>query len=359
MGLGPQRASTASQAVLEPTTEGGSAAAWGSRPAGAGRKGRKRPRPLTPRGSGSGDPPAAPRLRPLTVRFHGARRKGFRGHCGGRSCFAATRPQPRGLRDPFIKPHCVIKYFIGKKSLSSQERGRSPRDVGDPASGQSRRASARLAGLGGPARAAGPPTAGAGVCRGVRTRGPPEAGWGVRDRSGACVRGAPGRPGNARGLRWAAGSVSFLAWPLTVRLQGNNDAFRKQTARPQKGLLTASSPRRGSSTARGSWVGALSAQSSRPLSMVSPGASAGLSASFARSCSVSCSLVGMEFFLGRPLGLVGDSRPPPCSTCARKRRRGGELGPRGRTPRPVPRQGLLGTARPSRAAPGLEEMAAI
>lgn len=58
------------------------------------------------------------------------------------------------------------------------------------------------------------------------------------------------------------------------------------------------------------------AQSSRPLSLASPGASAGFSASLARSCSVSCSLVGMEFFLGRPLGLVGDSRPPPCSTCA-------------------------------------------
>lgn len=42
------------------------------------------------------------------------------------------------------------------------------------------------------------------------------------------------------------------------------------------------------------------------------------SASRARSCSVSCSLVGMEFFFGRPLGLVGDSRPPPCKTCKKK-----------------------------------------
>lgn len=42
--------------------------------------------------------------------------------------------------------------------------------------------------------------------------------------------------------------------------------------------------------------------------------SACFSASLARSCSVSCSLVGMEFFFGRPLGLVGDSRPPPCNT---------------------------------------------
>ncbi len=32
------------------------------------------------------------------------------------------------------------------------------------------------------------------------------------------------------------------------------------------------------------------------------------------SCSDSCSLVGMEFFFGRPLGLVGDSSPPPCNT---------------------------------------------
>lgn len=58
------------------------------------------------------------------------------------------------------------------------------------------------------------------------------------------------------------------------------------------------------------------AQSSWPLSLASLGPSAGFSASLARSCSVSCSLVGMEFFLGLPLGLVGDSRPPPCSTCA-------------------------------------------
>lgn len=34
------------------------------------------------------------------------------------------------------------------------------------------------------------------------------------------------------------------------------------------------------------------------------------------SCSESCSLVGMEFFFGRPFGLVGDSSPPPCKTCA-------------------------------------------
>lgn len=34
-----------------------------------------------------------------------------------------------------------------------------------------------------------------------------------------------------------------------------------------------------------------------------------------RSCSESCSLLGMEFFFGRPFGLVGDSRPPPCNTC--------------------------------------------
>lgn len=33
------------------------------------------------------------------------------------------------------------------------------------------------------------------------------------------------------------------------------------------------------------------------------------------SCSESCSLLGMEFFFGRPFGLVGDSRPPPCNTC--------------------------------------------
>lgn len=33
-----------------------------------------------------------------------------------------------------------------------------------------------------------------------------------------------------------------------------------------------------------------------------------------RSCSESCSLLGMEFFFGRPLGFVGDSRPPPCRT---------------------------------------------
>jgi hypothetical protein len=33
------------------------------------------------------------------------------------------------------------------------------------------------------------------------------------------------------------------------------------------------------------------------------------------SCSESCSLDGMEFFLGRPFGLVGDSNPPPCRTC--------------------------------------------
>lgn len=33
------------------------------------------------------------------------------------------------------------------------------------------------------------------------------------------------------------------------------------------------------------------------------------------SCSEACSQLGIEFFLGRPLGLVGDSRPPPCSTC--------------------------------------------
>lgn len=58
------------------------------------------------------------------------------------------------------------------------------------------------------------------------------------------------------------------------------------------------------------------AQSSQFRSLGSPGVSAGFSASLARSCSVSCSLVGMEFFLGRPLGLVGDSRPPPCSTCS-------------------------------------------
>lgn len=57
------------------------------------------------------------------------------------------------------------------------------------------------------------------------------------------------------------------------------------------------------------------AQSSQFRSLGSLGNSAVFSASLARSCSVSCSLVGMEFFLGRPLGLVGDSRPPPCSTC--------------------------------------------
>lgn len=38
------------------------------------------------------------------------------------------------------------------------------------------------------------------------------------------------------------------------------------------------------------------------------------SASRVLSCSDSCSLLGMEFFFGRPLGLVGDSSPPPCNT---------------------------------------------
>lgn len=32
------------------------------------------------------------------------------------------------------------------------------------------------------------------------------------------------------------------------------------------------------------------------------------------SCSESCSPEGMEFFFGRPFGLVGDSSPPPCNT---------------------------------------------
>lgn len=56
----------------------------------------------------------------------------------------------------------------------------------------------------------------------------------------------------------------------------------------------------------------------------------GFSASRARSCSDSCSLLGIEFFFGRPLGLVGDSRPPPCSTCGagRGRRKGTARGNR-------------------------------
>lgn len=59
-----------------------------------------------------------------------------------------------------------------------------------------------------------------------------------------------------------------------------------------------------------------------------PRLSGGFSASRARSCSESCSLLGMEFFLGRPLGLVGDSRPPPCNTCeaGREGRGGGHPG---------------------------------
>ena len=67
------------------------------------------------------------------------------------------------------------------------------------------------------------------------------------------------------------------------------------------------------------------AQSSWLRSLASPGASTVFSASLARSCSVSCSLVGMEFFFGLPLGLVGDSRPPPCSTCEGDQWRCGEL----------------------------------
>lgn len=84
--------------------------------------------------------------------------------------------------------------------------------------------------------------------------------------------------------------------------------IRKQTAWARKGqLLGPRRPRR--------ILG--DAQSSQFRSLGSPGGdSAGFSVSLARSCSVSCSLVGMEFFLGRPLGLVGDSRPPPCSTCS-------------------------------------------
>lgn len=39
--------------------------------------------------------------------------------------------------------------------------------------------------------------------------------------------------------------VCVLSWPLTVRIQGNNETFRKQMAGPQKGLLAASRARRG------------------------------------------------------------------------------------------------------------------
>lgn len=122
----------------------------------------------------------------------------------------------------------------------------------------------------------------------------------------------------------ASGSV--LVWPLTVRIQGNKK-FRKQTAWTQKGRLAAFGRFWEPPTALGfPWTRTLCrAQSSWLRSLASPGASTVFSASLARSCSVSCSLVGMEFFFGLPLGLVGDSRPPPCSTCEGDRRRCGEL----------------------------------
>lgn len=129
----------------------------------------------------------------------------------------------------------------------------------------------------------------------------------------------PGLQENTGAWGYFAGSESLLVRPLIVFFQRNKETFRKQTAWTEKDQLVVShglpgrercvSPRPRSRC---------HAQASRFRSLASPGASAGFSASLARSCSVSCSLVGIEFFLGRPLGLVGDSRPPPCSTCQRE-----------------------------------------
>lgn len=82
-----------------------------------------------------------------------------------------------------------------------------------------------------------------------------------------------------------------------------------------------------------------------------PRLSGGFSASRARSCSESCSLLGMEFFLGRPLGLVGDSRPPPCSTCeAGREHRGGQPSKSGSRAAPLGRSLPRPRAEPNRAA---------
>lgn len=56
------------------------------------------------------------------------------------------------------------------------------------------------------------------------------------------------RPASAR--VWLQG-LSFLVWPLNVRIQGNNKKFRKQTAWTQKGRLAASGGLWGPRTALG------------------------------------------------------------------------------------------------------------
>lgn len=81
---------------------------------------------------------------------------------------------------------------------------------------------------------------------------------------------------------------------------------------------------RGAAGASGTGAGRAPPHSSWLTSAGEPRLSGGFSESRALSCSESCSLLGMEFFFGRPLGLVGDSRPPPCNTCeaGRGQRRG-------------------------------------
>lgn len=109
-------------------------------------------------------------------------------------------PAPQPQKPLHQAPLCHKIFYWKKKSLSSQERGRSPSDVGDPADlrVEPPGCPGALSGRSGLRQAAGSPTGGSGCVPAASGRGgPAEEDGGAGEERGVNARGAPG-PGAVR-----------------------------------------------------------------------------------------------------------------------------------------------------------------
>lgn len=289
------------------------------------------PAPLLQEGALLGPCRSRPRPRPSSCSGPARPRSG--GSCAARPVAAAARESER-LRHNFIEAktrssrdksgHTALAEALGAPRAARAPRQLPPRPRSRPEAGTERVSNRAGRAIFGPAPAPAP--------AGAAQRSAPASGLPLpaAPAAAAAHESSTLRKAGLEGAREAGIS------PGCCRRRERGSPAAWSAVRPQPGR--SGGPGGGAEAAVRSraWAAVGWAHSSWLTSQGAPRPSACFSASLARSCSVSCSLLGMEFFLGRPLGLVGDSRPPPCSTCqGRGKAESAAAGGRGPEPRPA------------------------